>query len=159
MDCRGRSRPWLELRGMVSDGALTYFRYLQITSAIPVEWRRLRAQADPTMPELLPPAADCVSRAKQRYIASLGVHPTGQMRWTQLYPDVSDWDWAKIWKLPGLLHVSNRMRMFQFKVLHRTLVTPRKLFLFGQRDSAECYACRAEVDNIDHMLATCPWSD
>src|SRR6185437_16198270 len=79
-------------------------------------------------------------------------------RWCVLYPGVVMWFWSSIWRLPAELGVPNKICILQFKLLHRILASPSKLHLWGKRDSGECYACGAEMDTIDHMLALCPWS-
>lgn len=155
-DGEGRPRPWRELAELTS-GRLTHFLYIQVVSAIPRAWRQMIA-VGVGAPSLLAPQPDMVKGAKKRYIVSRRGTPAGQLRWCVLYPGVVTWSWSSIWRLPAELGVLNKIRILQFKLLHRILASPSKLHLWGKRDSGECYACGAEMDTIDHMLALCPWS-
>ena len=57
--------------------------------------------------------------------------------------------------MPMKCRLYARIRYFQFQVLHRTLVTNRKLNQFGIRDSEKCEYCD-EIETISHLLYDCP---
>ncbi len=99
-----------------------------------------------------------VNGARKRYIASRRSDAAGQVRCREVRPTVRDWPWQRIWTLARELEVPNKLRMFQFKVLHRILAASAKLQLWGLADSAECYLCGADIDNIEHTLVLCRWS-
>jgi exonuclease III len=153
----GRTRPWTVLSSLVGN-KLSYFLYLQIVSAIPREWKRMLLTSPLVSGIELEVKATGINGGKNRFIASRRDVPAGQARWCSVYPTVSDWPWQVIWKLPLQLRVSNKIRFFQYKVLHRILAAPSKLHLWGQRDTSECYACGNENDDIQHMLVLCPRS-
>ena len=46
---------------------------------------------------------------------------------------------------------------FQFKFLHRIIVTKKELFRFGIKTDNECLYC-GESDSIDHTFANCEFS-
>lgn len=157
-DGTGRPRSYEVLAGLVG-GRLRQFRYMQIVSAIPVEWKRMMARAVglPYQPSEVRPS--WANGAKKRYLAAnRGEVPAGQTRWCQIYPDMKEWSWPRIWTLSQQLGLTNKLRFFQYKILHRILAAPSKLYLWKQQDSPECYLCGADMDTIEHMLVGCPRS-
>ena len=81
--------------------------------------------------------------------------PPGQEKWlTELNLEDLE-DWKCLYKMPLKCKINARSLYFQFQVLHRTLITNRKLKQFGIKDSDMCEYCD-EVTTIAHLLYDCP---
>ena len=62
--------------------------------------------------------------------------------------------WKPLYLLPIQSKLNARCKYFQFQILHRTLVTNRKLKMFNIRDDEICDNCH-EVETISHLLFEC----
>ena len=51
----------------------------------------------------------------------------------------------------------NKPREFQFKFLHRIVVTKKELCRFGIKDDSECLYC-GEQDSIEHTFLDCSFT-
>ena len=81
--------------------------------------------------------------------------PTGQEKWSQEIDNPHTIDWPKIYTLAKLCKVNARIIFFQFQIIHRSLITNRKLFQFGIKDSDNCNVCDT-TETISHLLLECP---
>ena len=82
----------------------------------------------------------------------------GKDKWTLELTIDPVLDYEKSWKyfytLPHQFKLNARAIYFQFQVLHRTLITNRKLTQFGIKDNEQCDNCN-EVETITHLLFEC----
>lgn len=62
--------------------------------------------------------------------------------------------WDKFFGSVKLVSKENKLREFQFKFLHRVVVTKQELCKFGSKDDSECLNCREE-DSIEHTFSEC----
>ena len=65
--------------------------------------------------------------------------------------------------IPKQCKVNSRIICFQFQIIHRSLITNKKLFTFGLRDNENCELCNIP-ESINHLLYDCPnareiWTD
>ena len=51
----------------------------------------------------------------------------------------------------------NKLRELYFKFLHRTIVTKKELFLYGQENNMLCSFCQMN-DSIIHTFQNCYWT-
>ena len=79
---------------------------------------------------------------------------TGQTKWIEELALGTETNWQKIYILPKTCNVNARIRFFQYQVLHRSLLTNRKLFLFNLIDSEKCDNCDM-VETVTHLLIDC----
>ncbi len=63
--------------------------------------------------------------------------------------------WQSLFQNIYITVKSAKLRYFQFQVLHRTLVTNRKLKLWNIKDSDRCSFCEIETETISHLLYDC----
>jgi len=78
---------------------------------------------------------------------------TGPQRWSEklsLKKDV----WTKIFKPLRNICKETKLKEFQFKLIHRTIVTKKELFRFGIKADDECLYCR-DKDSIEHSFIEC----
>ena len=81
------------------------------------------------------------------------IEPTGVKKWKDKFPnDFVDWS-------NKFLHIyrssrDNKLRQFSFKLLHRTIVTKKKLNKFRLVNDAACTFC-SNPDSIEHTFLDC----
>ena len=79
--------------------------------------------------------------------------PTGPKRWgTDLSMDTEDW--KEIFSANPKLCKENKLKEFQFKFIHRIVVTKKELFKYGIHADSDCTYC-SEPDSIDHTFINC----
>ena len=80
--------------------------------------------------------------------------PRGQDKWSQELDNPQLINWAKIHTLSKLCKMNALTLYFQYQVIHKSLVTNRKLFQFGIRDNDICDNCNT-TETISHLLIEC----
>ena len=63
-------------------------------------------------------------------------------------------EWSFLFFLPIKSKLNARCTYFQIQILHRTLITNRKLKQFNIRDNESCDIC-GEIETISHLLIDC----
>ena len=82
--------------------------------------------------------------------------PTGPKRWgTDLSMDTEDW--KEIFSANPKLCKENKLKEFQFKFIHRIVVTKKELFKYGIHADSDCTYC-SEPDSIDHTFIKCTFT-
>ena len=82
--------------------------------------------------------------------------PTGPKRWgTDLSMDTEDW--KEIFSANPKLCKENKLKEFQFKFIHRIVVTKKELFKYGIHADSDCTYC-SEPDSIDHTFINCTFT-
>ena len=81
---------------------------------------------------------------------------TGPKRWSEIL-SLNDEHWAKIFKTTRKLCKETKLKEFQFKLIHRIVVTKRELFKYGIKTDDECCFC-GENDSIDHTFIHCSFT-
>ena len=65
-------------------------------------------------------------------------------------------DWSKIYSLPFLCTPESKLRVFQFKLVHRRISTNRYLFKVGLSSSEQCTFCENTSESLLHLFWECP---
>ena len=81
---------------------------------------------------------------------------TGPKRWSEIL-SLNDEHWAKIFKTTQKLCKETKLKEFQFKLIHRIVVTKRELFKYGIKTDDECCFC-GENDSINHTFIQCSFT-
>ena len=76
--------------------------------------------------------------------------PAGQVKWTA---ELGLYDWKYLYYLPHSCKMNARITYFQFQILHRSLVTNKKLKQFGIRDNDTCDFCGEVESHIYSIIA------
>ena len=66
-------------------------------------------------------------------------------------------NWRKIFKSVQKTCSENRLREFNFKFIHRIVVTKKELFRFNIKSDSNCIYC-GEPDSIDHTFLECQFT-
>ncbi len=93
----------------------------------------------------------------QTLVGHLNVEVKSKVNWgnvigKQLHED----DWQNIVTLPSKVTQDSKMRIFQYKILHRILPTNSLLHKYEIRDNPWCEHCPNVVDSLEHALHKCP---
>lgn len=138
---------------------LIFFRYLQLrhfitkdttllthSSASPVE-RILSSQ----LPRKL------VSIFYQALLASspLTSHATKQAWERDLGILIDEADWQEMWTCAKAISVCNRTKSIQYRILHRTHITPALKNKMDATASPLCFKCKTEIGNYIHCFWSC----
>ena len=81
--------------------------------------------------------------------------PIGQTKWMTELQNEEQLNWSYLYSLPFKCRINARTKYFQYQILHRSLITNRKLHQFSLIPSDKCNFC-GEVETITHLLYECP---
>ena len=89
--------------------------------------------------------------------------PKAQEKWSLEFEAADTPNWKKIHLLPKMCKMNARTIYFQYQITHRSLITNRKLLMFGLRDNETCDRCDTP-ETISHLLYDCAnaqkiWTD
>ena len=65
--------------------------------------------------------------------------------------------WTRIFKSLKNICKETKLKVFQFKLIHRTIVTKKELFRFGIKTDDECLYCGGK-DSIEHSFIECAFT-
>ena len=82
-----------------------------------------------------------------------GVH-AGPKKWSENL-SLNEDSWEKFFKSLRKVCKETKPKEFQFKLIHRIVVTKRELFKYGIKADDECCFC-GDKDSIDHTFIDCP---
>ena len=81
---------------------------------------------------------------------------TGPKRWSENL-SLNEEYWGKIFKSLRTICKETKLREFQYKFIHRTVVTKGELFKYGIKPDDECCFC-GEKDSLDHTFIHCSFT-
>ena len=62
---------------------------------------------------------------------------------------------AELFKLPVMLTIDTRLRMFQLKIIHIILPTKGWLVRIKKIENAACYFCSYAHEDLEHLFVSC----
>jgi hypothetical protein len=74
------------------------------------------------------------------------------IRYNRILGYINIYEWTDIFMLPRLCIVSNVVRDFQYKILHRILPTQSLLFKMLKIDSPLSLYCNLSQGNLEHEI-------
>ena len=77
-----------------------------------------------------------------------------KIKWLEELDMDENENWRDLYLLPIQSKLNARCKYFQLQILHRTLITNKKLKLFRIKDSDICDQCE-EIETISHFLYDC----
>ena len=78
----------------------------------------------------------------------------GQIKWKEELNVGEEYNWKYLYTISNTCKLNARNMYFQFQILHRTLITNKKLYQFNIKENDHCEHCD-EVDTIVHLLYEC----
>ena len=129
---------------------LMFTVYFAIHKAIPNEWKlQLRANAKNTnliMPPMLNFLKNCSKGTSQiRAIWSQNnqaIIPIGQQKWNIELGLNANEDWDYLYSIARTCKLNANITYLQFQILHRSVITNKKLLQFHLRDDDMCEVCQ-----------------
>ena len=68
---------------------------------------------------------------------------------------LDDEEWDRICRNIKTMSRDVRVRLIQFKIMHRFYWTPSRLFRIGLKDTPNCWKCKTEDGQLLHVLWSC----
>ena len=63
---------------------------------------------------------------------------------------------SAVYELPFKITIENKLRSFQFKLIHNILPTNQRLWKMNVKSSPKCEQCDAPCETISHIFYECP---
>ena len=82
-------------------------------------------------------------------------HP-GPERWERDIP-IDTVHWTDVFKTASEACRENKLKEFQFKFIHRIVITKKELFRYGINTDSDCIYC-GEPDSINHTFVDCEFT-
>jgi len=76
------------------------------------------------------------------------------LKFSDIY-DINDLEWKIYYKMPTEIKVENKIKEFQYKILHKYLPTNKLLFFMKLKDSPRCNFCFVYTQTIQHLFWEC----
>ena len=136
--------------------------YFGLRKAIPKEWRENIQNYQKTQNMERPTIIDWLTKDKKggqnlRKIWHLNDKESttvGQLKWNEELGEIDKSVWRSLYLTSDKCKINIRSKYFQYQVLHRSIMTNRKLYQFNLRDNEVCDHC-GEVETISHLLYNC----
>lgn len=118
------------------------------------------------------PPLSCVCLRRRLFLTSRP-EPEGENRWRSWRSlalsnlkviSIDEADWQEVWTRAMDISTCNRTKSIQFKILHRTHITPVLKNTMDANASPLCWKCKAETGDYIHCFWSCVklhlyWSD
>ena len=159
--------PFSELKEMYDLDAEDYFVYQQVKHSIPPSWLRRNESDVVVMEPLIIQVAKKTKCTKFFYEALVNGKITetihSQEKWKNII-DVKDLEWKKVYKLAMSCTIDNRLKNFQYKLLHRIVSTNTFLLKIQKAPSSLCGFCLCNPETLEHLFWECQeiqsfWAD
>jgi len=168
----GHLIPWVDFKEKFNLHDNDYFKWRQIISAIPQNWKNILTESEGLPPkiqhtlQLSRPLPVEKLTSKQLYI--LLIHkikkkPTSQIKISQKIDDHTI-DWRKVYIFGRKITIDSYGRMFHFKCSHNILFLNKVLFRMNISNTSLCSYCHIADETIVHLFAECEivknlWTD
>lgn len=78
---------------------------------------------------------------------------TGKVKWENILNN--NLDWKNIYKKSMETTNDNKLKILQFKILHRRIATNKFLEMIGIKDTMLCTFCKTNIETIEHLFFEC----
>ena len=136
--------------------------YFGIRRSIPREWKNYMMNYEKTFNLEMPKNLEWLTKDKKggqnlRKIWQMNRNkdiPIGQSKWIEELVLDNETNWKLLYTMADKCKINIRSKYFHYQVLHRTIVTNRKLLQFNMRIDELCDNC-GEIESITHLLYNC----
>jgi len=150
---------------------LNYLDYITLKGSIPMhykntlknitlgDWLCSLDEGRTHISELLEATKTCNMVYWKIVEQTVNVHkPSYMEKWSnELKCTIEEKSWRNFFMLPYNTCIDTKMRMFQWNIMHRLLITNKKLCLFGIANSNMCTFCDCEEETISHLFYECKY--
>jgi len=150
-DSAGHTLTFQQIKARIPQ--LSWLRYVQIIAAIPQKWKRLLKGKSQSLfeTETERPIFDLKHIKTQLRRNQIDSGPAAIQKW-----NMSNVLWSKMFTLARKITRESKLQVFQYKLLHRVIVTKKSLFRYKISNTENCPDCANEIETIEHMLFDCP---
>ena len=153
-----------------TDKKFPFTDYMAIWNSIPKELKDYMENSNYTQNVMFPITIDWLTRDKKGTKNLRKIFKTGkielsvcQTKWINELALDDGVNWEKLYMMAKNCNANANILFFNYQILHRTLLTNRKLHQFGLIESEECDTCQ-ESETLLHLLVDCPgnrklWDD
>ena len=146
------------------DVKCNFLEYYSLLHAIPDEWKKklTNNEADVNIPQCNSQKQAVLSLQKTakvcRYIHKKMVDkifqpPKSEQKWLEITNE--NLDWSTIYIIPFKVTLNQRLRYFQFRILHRIIGVNKLLFDMGIASNNKCSLCSESIETISHLFWEC----
>ena len=133
-----------------------------LRKAIPNEWREYMLSYQKTQNMERPTIIDWLTKDKKGgqnlrkiwHIEDKESTTIGQVKWNEEIGEIDNSYWRSLYLMADKCKIHIRSKYFQYQILHRTIMTNRKLYQFNLRENENCDHC-GQVETISHLLYNC----
>ncbi len=139
---------------------ISLMQYNSLKACIPTNWKQMLKDNTVTKNKKCKILIICKLPSVCKHIYSHFIKIKGkspvktQEKWNGIL-GVNITNWEEIYGNIYLATIYTKFRDFQFRLLHRTLVTNRKLVLMELSNNEKCTFCNVESETIEHLLYDC----
>jgi len=76
----------------------------------------------------------------------------------EIYIPIDTENWTDVFKMASKTCKENKLKEFQFKLIHRIVITKKELFRYGINTDSDCIYC-GEPDSINHTFIDCEFKN
>ena len=138
-----------------------FLTYTGITSAFPKWFKdQLASAGAPTDSEqnILRSLEKKNSKTVYRkLIKEVVERPTSEQKFQVEYLIGGTNTWVNIYKLPFMVTIDTKTRVFQFKINHNIYYTNKKLNTLKMRETPECSFCNEHEETLRHLFIECKY--
>jgi len=140
-----------------------FLKFYGVISAIPITWKRAIKNykqniENPIISESLLILKNGQKPTKPFYRIMVKAYietPTSQKKWNNAFPSIAVDDWKAFYSLPFRISNSAKIKIVQFKFLHRIIPTRRLLKKMGIADDTSCRFCNNAEETLSHAFFDC----
>ena len=142
---------------------INFLAYNAIIRALPNEWKTLIQEYGKKLNIVKNKELEAIKslRKPNKYFYSQlldelenTTHITSHTKWEEILEEEQvDWNFHHL--LPFKVTLETKLQIFQFKILHRILITNSKLLLFKLRLNNRCTFCEINKETISHLFWEC----
>jgi hypothetical protein len=95
--------------------------------------------------------------AYTKIIINLKFNISAKPKWEySIMQQIQESDWHNIFTLPSKITPDAQLRIFQYKILHRTLPSNKLLHIYRIRTDPWCDKCVNTIETLEHVFHMCP---
>ena len=146
---------------------INFLDFESLKRSIPKTWNNLIAAHVDWMPENVYNSTDKLLKTKKacRFIYSCLVghclprRIIHENKWELILGCTLDTKcWESSYVLINQITMDTKLRSFQYKILHRLIVTNKNLKLWNIKNDDKCTFCEIQVETLEHLLSDCVYS-
>ena len=136
--------------------ALTWLEYEQIRSAIPRSWKKI-LKSRVVIPTILAPSIWSKKEVKYLFRSKRFQKCDFEGKWNEMLQRVGGVEVNRETQTKKVFIITKEVKLqfFHYKILTKTIYTPKKAHIYKRADTDLCVFCKTEEGSIVHMYVEC----